>query len=69
MAEKQWLTCSELAKETGLPEEFFRSAMHRAKGFHPLPCMKFGNKRLVRRARLSDVEAWLEEELALQAGE
>ena len=59
-----YYTLPELAKETGFPYAFLDAACHRSKEFHPLPHVKAGNKRPIRRVRLSAFEKWLEEEEA-----
>lgn len=60
-------TARELARATGgtVPEEFIRSACHRASGCHPLPHIVTGRKRKIVRIRPSDFVRWLEEEARL----
>lgn len=45
--------------------DFIRNAAKRAEEYHPLPCLKSGNRC---RFRASDVETWLKEEAILNAG-
>lgn len=56
------ITIAELAARTGLSQEWLRSAVHRGRGMHPLPCVWFGAKRPVCRVRFSTFEAWYAEE-------
>ena len=39
-----WMTARKISEAMGgaFSEEFVRGATHRANGFHPLPCVKFG---------------------------
>lgn len=56
----------EVAEKAGLPAEFVRAATFRAKGYHPLPCVKSGKKRPVKRIRWSTFVKWYEEEEAAE---
>lgn len=64
LIEDPYLTAKQLAEETGncIPAEFIRQAFYRGQAYHPLPHIKCGEKRPVRRTRLSTFEKWLEEE-------
>lgn len=56
----------EVAEKSGLPEEFVRAATFRGKGHHPLPCVRSGAKRPVKRIRWSTFVKWYEEEEAAE---
>lgn len=64
LIEDPYLTANQLAEKTGhcISPDFIRTAFYRGKSHHPLPHIKSGSKRPVRRTRLSTFEQWLEEE-------
>lgn len=66
MTEK-YMTARELSQVTGISDEFIRSAMRRSSEFHPLPHIKCGYTRPVRKASMSTFQQWLREEEQLTA--
>lgn len=56
------ITLSQLSQETGLSEEWLRSAAHRGRRNHPMPCVWFGKKRPICRVRMSAFLEWYAEE-------
>lgn len=66
MTEK-YMTARELSQATGISDEFIRSAMCRGSEFHPLPHIKCGYKRPVRKVSMSTFQQWLHEEEQLTA--
>ena len=62
----QFLTVPKVAEKSGLPRDWIRAACHRGEGFHPLPHIRSGEKRLVIRIDYAQFEKWLEEEQSRQ---
>lgn len=59
-----WMTARKISEAMGgaFSEEFVRTATHRAQGYHPLPCVKFGKGGKQRRIKWATWLDWLDEE-------
>ena len=64
MAPEPYYTIPQLAPMVGFTQAYIRAACNRGKEFHPLPCLRAGDKRPIIRIRVSDWEKWAEEEKA-----
>lgn len=64
MAPEPYMTIPKLAEKVGIPASFIRAACNRGKEFHPLPCLKVGEKRPIYRIKISEFEKWAAEEAA-----